>query len=69
MDAAMILVLILSIGVLALMIWFEVNSRQNDAREGTKSDPAKSDPAKSDLETLTNEVQTKFVQDERKKAA
>lgn len=65
MDAAMILVLILGAGVLALLIWFEVNSRQNDARERTKSNPAK-----SHLETLTNEGQTKFVsKGEKKKAA
>lgn len=64
MDAAMILVLILSAGFLALLIWFEVNSRQNDARERTKSDLAK-----SHLETLTNESQTKFVSNREKKKA
>lgn len=33
MDAASILVLILCAGVVALLVWFEVNSRRNDARE------------------------------------
>lgn len=32
MDAASILVLILTGGVVALLAWFEINSRRNDAR-------------------------------------
>jgi hypothetical protein len=65
MDAAMILVLILGAGVVALLVWFEINSRQNDARQSMKSDPAK-----SNLETFTNEGQPKFVsKSEEKKAA
>ena len=31
MDSATILVLVLSAGVLALLVWFEVNSRRNAA--------------------------------------
>ncbi len=37
MDAATILVLILTAGVVALLAWFEINSRRNDARMETKS--------------------------------
>lgn len=65
MDAAMILVLILGAGVVALLLWFEINSRQNDARQRMKSDPVK-----SHVETLTNESQPTFAsKSEQKKAA
>lgn len=37
MDAASILVLILTAGVVALLAWFEINSRRNDARMESKS--------------------------------
>lgn len=37
MDAASILVLVLTGGVVALLIWFEVNSRRNDARNNKTS--------------------------------
>lgn len=37
MDAALILVLVLTGGVVALLIWFEVNSRRNDARNKTSA--------------------------------
>ena len=37
MDAASILVLVLTGGVVALLIWFEVNSRRNDARNKTSA--------------------------------
>ena len=43
MDAASILVLILSAGVVALLVWFEVNSRRNDARSRT-STPVEANP-------------------------
>ncbi len=33
MEPAVILVLLLSAGVLALLVWFEVNSRRNEARK------------------------------------
>jgi Tfp pilus assembly protein PilV len=32
MDPAMIMVLVLCAGVLALLTWFELNSRRNEAR-------------------------------------
>jgi hypothetical protein len=37
MDAATILVLILTAGVLALLAWFEINSRRNTANMESKS--------------------------------
>ena len=37
MDAAMILVLVLTAGVIALLAWFEINSRRNDARKNSAS--------------------------------
>ena len=39
MDAATILVLILTAGVVALLAWFEINSRRNDARMESTSAP------------------------------
>ena len=44
MDAATILVLVLSAGVIALLAWFEINSRRNEANSGSKTIPAKLDP-------------------------
>jgi hypothetical protein len=38
MDPATILVLLLSAGVVALLVWFEVNSRRNEATTQKKSD-------------------------------
>lgn len=32
MEMATILVIVLSAGVLALLVWFEINSRRNEAR-------------------------------------
>ena len=37
MDSATILVLILTAGVVALLAWFEINSRRNDARMESNS--------------------------------
>ncbi len=36
MEPATIMVLILSAGVLALLVWFEINSRRNEARRKNK---------------------------------
>ena len=36
MGSAMILVLLLSAGIIALLVWFEINSRRNDARKKAK---------------------------------
>ena len=53
MDAAIILVLILSAGVIALLAWFEINSRRNDANERAKSTSAQSsfEPAQPNSNT------------------
>jgi hypothetical protein len=37
MDSATILVLLLCAGVVALLIWFEINSRRNEARKTVQS--------------------------------
>ena len=37
MDSATILVLLLCAGVVALLIWFEINSRRNDANKKAES--------------------------------
>ncbi len=45
MDAASILVLVLCVGGLALLVWFEMNSRANTAKEKQSS----SDAAQPDM--------------------
>jgi hypothetical protein len=42
MDAGMIVVLILTAGVVALLAWFEINSRRNDAKMESNSRLAQS---------------------------
>jgi flagellar biosynthesis/type III secretory pathway M-ring protein FliF/YscJ len=37
MDSVTILVLLLCAGVVALLIWFEINSRRNEARNTARS--------------------------------
>ena len=49
MDSATILVLVLCAGVVALLIWFEINSRRNDASKTGQS---------AGVETLPKESQT-----------
>lgn len=44
MDAAMILVLILIAGVVALLAWFEINSRRNAEKMESESTLAQSGP-------------------------
>ncbi len=41
MDAATILVLVLTAGGVALLVWFEINSRRNDARQKQMSNSAR----------------------------
>lgn len=43
MDAATIIVLVLSAGVIALLAWFEINSRRNEANMESKSALAQSE--------------------------
>ncbi len=40
MDAATILVIVLTAGGVALLVWFEVNSRRNNARQKQMSNSA-----------------------------
>ena len=48
MDAATILVLILLGGVIALLVWFQMNSRRNEARR--KQSSAGPGPEESEME-------------------
>ena len=65
MDAATILVLILTAGVVALLAWFEINSRRNTANMESNSTLTQ-----TSLETLKKQNQTENVADtHRKKAA
>ena len=49
MDSATILVLLLCAGVVALLIWFEINSRRNEASKTAQS---------AGMQTLPKEIQT-----------
>ncbi len=58
MDAATIMVIVLTAGVVALLVWFEINSRRNEAKQRQMSggarlelDPSrKKDPGKVESE-------------------
>ena len=54
MDPATILVLVLSAGVVALLVWFEINSRRNVA-----SKKQMSTLAQSELSPLQKKAQSK----------
>jgi hypothetical protein len=61
MDSATILVLLLCAGVVALLIWFEINSRRNEASKTAQS---------AGVETLPKESQTTAEpKGDKKKAA
>jgi len=61
MDSATILVLLLCAGVVALLIWFEINSRRNEASKTAQS---------AGVETLPKESQaTAEPKGDKKKAA
>ena len=65
MDAATILVLILTAGVIALLAWFEINSRRNDARMESNSALDQ-----SGIESLKKTIQIdKEIDTQKKKAA
>ena len=64
MDSATILVLILSAGVIALLAWFEINSRRNEANKESGSTLAR-----SGVETLEKKSQVKVESDTQKKDA
>ncbi len=65
MDAASILVLVLSVGVLALLVWFEMNSRANTAKEKQSSSIAQPDMG-AVREQATNTAESEAA---KKKAA
>ena len=57
MDAATIMVIVLTTGGLALLVWFEINSRRNEAKKKQASgsarlelDPLRKDPDKVESE-------------------
>ena len=54
MEPAMIMVLVLCAGVAALLVWFEINSRRNEA---SKKQAAKL--AQSAVEPMQKEAQSK----------
>jgi hypothetical protein len=64
MDSATILVLVLCAGVVALLVWFEVNSRRNEA--GNKQ---RLTPDQFCLKPLQKEGQIKVESDTQKKKA
>lgn len=51
MEPSTILVIVLIIGVMALLVWFEINSRRNDARQKRELEP--SHQAEQDREAVT----------------
>ena len=65
MDAATIMVLVLCAGVAGLLVWFEINSRRNEARKKQTSMPSQ-----STFEPLPKAAQTKVESEiEKTKAA
>ena len=64
MEPAMIMVLVLCAGVLALLVWFEINSRRNEA---SKKQAAK--PAQSAVEPLQKEAQSRAESEIEKRNA
>ena len=54
MDAATIMVLVLCAGVATLLVWFEINSRRNEARKKQTATLSQ-----STFEPLPKEAQTK----------
>jgi hypothetical protein len=51
MEAATIMVLVLTAGVFALLVWFEINSRRNEARKKQASDTSPEGQSEADSET------------------
>ena len=54
MDAATIMVLVLCAGVVALLVWFEINSQRNEAEKKQAATPSQ-----SPIEPLPKQAQTK----------
>ena len=63
MDSATILVLVLCAGVVALLVWFEVNSRRNEA-----SNKQRLTPDQFGMKSLQKEDQIKVKSDTKKAA-
>ena len=63
MDAATILVLVLSAGVIALLAWFEINSRRNKANKESRSTFAQSgfEPSEKKQTGVESDTQNKKV--------
>ena len=51
MEAGTIMVLVLTAGVFALLVWFEVNSRRNEARKKQASHTSPEGQSEADSET------------------
>ncbi len=64
MEPAMIMVLVLCAGVLALLVWFEINSRRNEA-----SKKQASTVGQSALSALQKKDQSKAESEIKKNAA
>lgn len=64
MDAATILVLVLSAGVIALLAWFEINSRRNEAKMESKPTLAQ-----SGLESVKTKSKAEDESDTRREKA
>jgi hypothetical protein len=63
-EPAMIMVLVLCAGVAALLLWFEINSRRNEASKKQASTVGQSAP-----NALQKEDQSKAESEIKKKAA
>jgi Tfp pilus assembly protein PilV len=64
MEPAMIMVLVLCAGVLGLLVWFEINSRRNEARKKQASNVGQ-----SALSALQKVDQSKAESEVKKNAA
>lgn len=55
MEPAMIMVLVLCAGVAALLVWFEINSRRNEAskKQATKPVPSAPEPLQKESQSKT----------------
>lgn len=65
MDPATIMVLVLSAGVLALLVWFEINSRRNEVR---KKQAGNLDPTALDASPKETESKARLETEKRKAA-
>jgi hypothetical protein len=61
MEPTTILILVLSAWIVALLVWFEINSRRNQARSkpGPQPCPSASDPLKGAESEVSSEAKNK----------